>query len=78
MDAEKIFVTKYKINGEEYIGWIYASNIDQANDFLNQRRNTEEVVGGPCIDQDEISVDDVMDMIKDITEDRLIIQYCSL
>lgn len=45
MDAEKIFVTKYKINGEEYIGWIYASNIDQANDFLNQRRNTEEVVG---------------------------------
>lgn len=30
MDAEKRFVTKYKINGEEYIGWIYASNIDQA------------------------------------------------
>ena len=55
MDAEKIFVTKYKINGEEYIGWIYASNIDQANDFLNQRRNTEEVVGGQCIDQDEIN-----------------------
>lgn len=27
---------------------------------------------------DNISVDDVMDMIKDITEDRLIIQYCSL
>ena len=24
-------------------------------DFLNQRRNTEEVVGGPCIDQDEIN-----------------------
>ena len=55
MDAEKIFVTKYKINGEEYIGWIYASNIDQANDFLNQRRNTEKVVGGSCIDQDEIN-----------------------
>lgn len=55
MDAEKRFVAKYKINGEEYIGWIYASNIDQANDFLNQRRNTEEVVGGPCIDQDEIN-----------------------
>lgn len=44
MDAEKRFVTKYN-----------ASNIDQANDFLNQRRNTEEVVGGPCIDQDEIN-----------------------
>lgn len=27
---------------------------------------------------DNISVDDVMDMIKDITENRLIIQYCSL
>lgn len=34
MDAEKIFVTKYKINGEEYIGWIYASNIDQLMIFL--------------------------------------------
>ena len=55
MDAEKKFVAKYKINGEEYIGWIYASNIDQANDFLNQRRNTEEVIGGSCIDQDEIN-----------------------
>lgn len=55
MDAEKKFVTKYKINGEEYIGCIYACNIDQANDFLNQRRNTEEVVGGSCIDQDEIN-----------------------
>lgn len=66
MDAEKIFVTKYKINGEEYIGWIYASNIDQANDFLNQRRNTEEVVGGPCIDQDEIN--DIINHIYSVWE----------
>ena len=55
MDAEKKFVTKYKINGEEYIGWIYASNIDEAKDFLDQRKNTEEIVGGPCLDQDEIN-----------------------
>lgn len=130
MDAEKRFVTKYKINGEEYIGWIYASNIDQANDFLNQRRITKDYVvdyinsfkliaNNDNIEYairmiklndrlnimnieyyhdayisfvrsrlngvmdlyksyDNISVDDVMDMIKDITEDRLIIQYCSL
>lgn len=55
MDVEKKFVTEYKINGEKHIGWIYASNIDEAKDFLDHRKNTEEIVGGPCLDQDEIN-----------------------
>ncbi len=51
---EKKFVTEYQINGEKYIGWIYATNFSEAEEFVRQRKATEKVVGGPCLDPEEI------------------------
>ncbi len=49
------FVTEFEINGERYGGCIYATTFSEAENFLEQRKNTEKVVGGPCLNKEEIS-----------------------
>lgn len=51
---EKKFVTEYQIDGKKYIGWIYATTLSEAKKFVQQRKATEKVVGGPCLDSEEI------------------------
>lgn len=42
-------------NGEKYGGYIYATTFSEAEDFVRQRKATEKVVGGPCLEQEEIN-----------------------
>lgn len=41
--------------GEKYGGYIYATTFSEAEDFVRQRKATEKVVGGPCLEQEEIN-----------------------
>ena len=54
-EKQKRFVTEFEINGEKYGGIIYATTFSEAVDFVEQRKATEKVVGGPCLEQEEIS-----------------------
>lgn len=65
---QKRFVTEYEINGEKYGGIIYATSLSEAVDFVKQRRSTEEVVGGPCLEQEEIDL--IMDKIRKSREPK--------
>lgn len=47
-EKQKKFVT-------EYGGYIYATTFSEAEDFVRQRKATEKVVGGPCLEQEEIN-----------------------
>lgn len=47
-------MTEFEINGEKYGGYIYATTFSEAEDFVRQRKATEKVVGGPCLEQEEI------------------------
>lgn len=40
---------------EKYGGYIYATTFSEAEDFVRQRKATEKVVGGPCLEQEEIN-----------------------
>lgn len=51
-EKQKKFVTEFEINGERYI---YATTFSEAEDFVRQRKATEKVVGGPCLEQEEIN-----------------------
>lgn len=48
-------MTEFEINGEKYGGYIYATTFSEAEDFVRQRKVTEKVVGGPCLEQEEIN-----------------------
>ena len=54
-EKQKKFVTEFEINGEKYGGYIYATTFSEAEDFVRQRKATEKVVGGPCLEQEEIN-----------------------
>lgn len=47
-------MTEFEINGEKYGGYIYATTFSEAEDFVRQRKATEKVVGGPCLENDNI------------------------
>lgn len=49
-EKQKKFVTEFEINGEKY-----ATTFSEAEDFVRQRKATEKVVGGPCLEQEEIN-----------------------
>ena len=53
-------------------------NIEDYQDaYISFVRSRLNVVMDLYKSYESISVDDVRDMVKDITEDKLIIQYCS-
>lgn len=54
-EKQKKFVTEFEINGKKYGGYIYATTFSEAEDFVRQRKATEKVVGGPCLEQEEIN-----------------------
>ena len=54
-EKQKKFVTEFEINGEKYGGYIYATTFSEAEDFVRQIKATEKVVGGPCLEQEEIN-----------------------
>lgn len=59
---QKKFVTEYEINEEKYGGEIYATSLSEAMDFVEQRRETERVVGRPYLELKEI--DFIVEKVK--------------
>ena len=55
METKEEKQKKFEINGEKYGGYIYATTFSEAEDFVRQRKATEKVVGGPCLEQEEIN-----------------------
>lgn len=54
-EKQKKFVTEFEINGQKYAGEIWATSWDEAENFVEQRKATEKVVGGPCLEQEGIN-----------------------
>lgn len=78
-DISSILSSKYAIRMIKLDDRLNIMNIEYYHDaYISFVRSRLNGVMDLYKSYDNISVDDVMDMIKDITEDRLIIQYCSL
>lgn len=55
-EKQKKFVTEFEINGLKYGGEIWATSWEEAEDFVEQRKATEKVEGGPCWLKEEVSI----------------------